>query len=688
VACAWWLTHIEKEVSSYLTSIGAQPSNDFLPSEYLEVPPDNIALVRKQSLTLREILDSENDHFYQFIEKTTKYIQETKINGLMQEMEYVLSGAWRQSFPEIEMSELEAANIRSDWRYLKKMISMDDEITALKKREGKLNKKQIVMSAVVPISGLVLARFHVMLCELTTVLDVWDRPPQPPKQNVKSLFRQQTADVILHHPPQNRLTVSSISPVGATPRQHYEEDEMNMPISRMRVCARSPTRRFYKTKESTDSIRNSGVYSPLWSTLGGRRRVESDKQNRSKALPRQNPLTRPNSPSLSIEQSDECGIPLQIHEICIPKSSFSVKDRDETFSPSLPNSPRRRSPFRSRRNCAGERHTGSAVMIRPRESSAYILEERSRSPKLYRSSDVVSGGDLSVMHLSLDPEANAASIIGDKPLSNSTLGFSKSPKEDEKSKNLEQSHPLSMNDLPLRQKKEKTGKERYFSVFSPPNVSTSLMGQSGTRSTLSLSPSPTNSTTSPLKLIVPSPPSPTSPTSPPSPNTSLASSTCDTQFLRLSVRTTKQKRRSPTLIGLVHRTASQSTPESHERSHLHDNPPQTQRGTKSNSITPEPFQHKVPNADSFLARLSEFRKIPSYNKYFTECQNSLLSNYFYRISQMPPQREVEALLDTLGPTGKKGITLTAEHIQNWFDGAAIFFNDKIWIAQISWQYSK
>ena len=100
------------------------------------------------------------------------------VDGLREEMEFMLEEKW-VGLPlggEVEWGgegEEVGEVMRRDYEYLVKMKEMDEEIQE-KLREGGMEKKQLELSSVVPVSGLVMARFHVYNCELNTAIWHWE----------------------------------------------------------------------------------------------------------------------------------------------------------------------------------------------------------------------------------------------------------------------------------------------------------------------------------------------------------------------------------------------------------------------------------------------------------------------------------------------------------------------------------
>ena len=113
-----------------------------------------------------------------------------KVDSLKEEMEFMLEKKWiglplevgwggegeRDSGDEEGDVELVEGGevMKRDHEYLVKMKEMDEKISEAK-REGKMEKKQLELSDVVPVAGLVMARFHVKNCELGTAIGHWKK---------------------------------------------------------------------------------------------------------------------------------------------------------------------------------------------------------------------------------------------------------------------------------------------------------------------------------------------------------------------------------------------------------------------------------------------------------------------------------------------------------------------------------
>ena len=107
-----------------------------------------------------------------------------KVDSLMEEMEFMLEKKWAglpleigwggEEEGEDERGQDEREVMKGDHKYLVKMKEMDEKI-AEAKREGKMEKKKLELSDVVPVAGLVMARFHVKNCELNTAIQHWKK---------------------------------------------------------------------------------------------------------------------------------------------------------------------------------------------------------------------------------------------------------------------------------------------------------------------------------------------------------------------------------------------------------------------------------------------------------------------------------------------------------------------------------
>ena len=65
-------------------------------------------------------------------------------------------------------------NIIRDLDYIEEMKKMDKEISDRQSR-GDFTPQSLEMTSVIPVSGLILARVHVLECEMHSVLELWKK---------------------------------------------------------------------------------------------------------------------------------------------------------------------------------------------------------------------------------------------------------------------------------------------------------------------------------------------------------------------------------------------------------------------------------------------------------------------------------------------------------------------------------
>ena len=103
------------------------------------------------------------------------------VDGLKEEMEFMLEKKWvglplgvgweKGTKEDIELED-GGKIMKRDYEYLTEMKEMDEKIE-VEKREGRMEKSGLELSSVVPVAGLVMARFHMYNCELNTAIDHW-----------------------------------------------------------------------------------------------------------------------------------------------------------------------------------------------------------------------------------------------------------------------------------------------------------------------------------------------------------------------------------------------------------------------------------------------------------------------------------------------------------------------------------
>ena len=124
-----------------------------------------------EAMYLQDILKDGDPEYDVFSENLSRDIYAV-LHPFLQDLEYVITNKWAPYFPEISMSDSERHGVQMDLEYLFEMKKLDDEISN-DRRNGFVADKKVEMSAVVPISGLVHARLHILSHELETVVDIW-----------------------------------------------------------------------------------------------------------------------------------------------------------------------------------------------------------------------------------------------------------------------------------------------------------------------------------------------------------------------------------------------------------------------------------------------------------------------------------------------------------------------------------
>ena len=100
------------------------------------------------------------------------------VDGLREEIEFMLEKKWKGIRNKMGWGEegeggKEGEVMKRDYEYLVKMKEMDEKIKR-EQIEGKREKRGLELSTVVPVAGLVMARFHVYNCEINTAIEHWE----------------------------------------------------------------------------------------------------------------------------------------------------------------------------------------------------------------------------------------------------------------------------------------------------------------------------------------------------------------------------------------------------------------------------------------------------------------------------------------------------------------------------------
>ena len=138
-------------------------------------PLSTLHRVRENLALIQSVRTDSIDELSEFVDKVTDEVY-VVLSTLKTDLQYVLSEKWK----EVGVGDGgcfgfqgQKESLEKDLEYMEEMRKMDDEIKE-KRREGKMEGKPLEMTSVVPVSGLVLARFHVHANEHATAIDLWD----------------------------------------------------------------------------------------------------------------------------------------------------------------------------------------------------------------------------------------------------------------------------------------------------------------------------------------------------------------------------------------------------------------------------------------------------------------------------------------------------------------------------------
>ncbi len=160
------------EVDSFLSARGFLI--DAVPPDYTDRPPEDMETINVNLEIVRDIMtqiEKGEEDAEKFMNELTDRVY-GHLNLLLDEMQYVLSDQWVSHVDGITMSDRERSKLKLDVDHIMAMQARDKEIMDDRK-SGTRVYRPLEMSAVVPVAGLILARFHMNLCELTTVVELW-----------------------------------------------------------------------------------------------------------------------------------------------------------------------------------------------------------------------------------------------------------------------------------------------------------------------------------------------------------------------------------------------------------------------------------------------------------------------------------------------------------------------------------
>jgi hypothetical protein len=176
-ATDWWLSKIETETNQFLCDRGY--ALNALPVEYLDVPPRDFDVVKENLKILKDILSGNDSGLDEFLNKivTDVYVI---LDRHMEQVKFVLDTDFEDmKLPNFQVTKDQQDSLRNDLEYLIEMKRMDEEIMEDRKR-GEKKSRKLEMTHVVPVGGLVMARFHIFECEIQSSLACFRHLHQPP----------------------------------------------------------------------------------------------------------------------------------------------------------------------------------------------------------------------------------------------------------------------------------------------------------------------------------------------------------------------------------------------------------------------------------------------------------------------------------------------------------------------------
>ena len=163
---------IISEVDAFLAARGFLL--DAVPPDYTDRPPEDMetVTVNLEIVTdaMKQIENGDRDA-EDFMRNITERVY-VHLRKLLDEMKFVLAGQWTRCVDGIPFSDSQKERLQMDVDHLLAMEAKDREISESRDK-GMRIYRPLEMSAIVPVAGLILARFHMNLCELSTVVELW-----------------------------------------------------------------------------------------------------------------------------------------------------------------------------------------------------------------------------------------------------------------------------------------------------------------------------------------------------------------------------------------------------------------------------------------------------------------------------------------------------------------------------------
>ena len=193
----WWLRYIEEKCAEFLQSTGDYKFEE-IPKNYTHETPKNLEAIRTNLATVRKVLDKNNQTYRPLIIRLVDSITSeiySRIDGFIQQAlivicEYLAVDHTKTDFETIkrlfksqkqklsdDLVIVWISDMLKDVKYLRQMKIMEkaiDNPTAAGDTPQKAQK--LILSNVVPASGLVFSYFYRQENVLQTILELFDRP--------------------------------------------------------------------------------------------------------------------------------------------------------------------------------------------------------------------------------------------------------------------------------------------------------------------------------------------------------------------------------------------------------------------------------------------------------------------------------------------------------------------------------
>jgi len=169
--CEWWLTLIETEANNFLQKHGFV--KDSLPFNYLSVPPPDLEVVKSNYSLIQQMMKCDCKEMDELLIRVTNEVYSV-LDEFIEDTKFTLEFQAKDGI-SYEKFEQYKTSLEMDVEYLTKMKQMDVEIQERRASGNVEACGKMEMTDVVPIGGLIMARIHILECEMRTALERWDK---------------------------------------------------------------------------------------------------------------------------------------------------------------------------------------------------------------------------------------------------------------------------------------------------------------------------------------------------------------------------------------------------------------------------------------------------------------------------------------------------------------------------------